>query len=147
MEAQETQLFQVLAATCSETTQAFAQFTGMPQNRRQLLTLIEEQGEISHAALQQRLGMDGAVVTRLVKQFEAQGLLTRRLDPQDNRFTLMTLTASGQAVVKSLAEAHRQFQTRLLAGVSDLDREHLVQALEQIRANVRTFKAEEHTGD
>ena len=68
----------------------------MSQTRRQLLALLSQIGEVSHATLQQQLAVDGATVTRLVKQFESAGVLSRRLDPQDNRYTLVSLTTSGQ---------------------------------------------------
>jgi DNA-binding MarR family transcriptional regulator len=38
-------------------------------------------GESSQAELQRRLDVDGAAVTRQVKQLEAEELLSRRADP------------------------------------------------------------------
>src|SRR5215211_3368372 len=99
-------LFQHIAYACSEIRQSFDQHSGMSQPRRQLLILLAQAGESSHATLQQQLALDGATVTRLVKQFESAGLLNRRLDPQDNRYTLVALTASGQLAVDELRAAH-----------------------------------------
>jgi DNA-binding MarR family transcriptional regulator len=103
--------------------------------------LLAQAGESSHAALQQQLALDGATVTRLVKQFEAEGLLSRRLDPQDNRYTLVALSASGQQIVDELRAAHSAFQVRLLVGISDTDQERMIGTLEQLRANIRAFQA------
>ncbi|HEV7234531.1 MAG TPA: MarR family transcriptional regulator, partial [Ktedonobacteraceae bacterium] len=110
MDALEDTLFQHLAYACSETRQSFDQHIGMSQARRHLLTLLEHAGEISHAALQQRLVLDGATITRLVKQFESEGVLSRRLDPQNNRYTLVSLTASGHSITAGLRAAHSAFQ-------------------------------------
>jgi DNA-binding MarR family transcriptional regulator len=94
-------------------------------------------GEISHAALQEYLRLDGATITRLVKEFEAEGVLHRRLDPQNNRYTLVSLTPTGQQVVAELQSAHRTFQRRLLDGISPGDQEAMMRALERLQANIR----------
>jgi DNA-binding MarR family transcriptional regulator len=133
-------LFQHIAYACSETRQSFDQHMGMSQPRRQLLTLVSQAGEISHAALQQQLAVDGATITRLVKQFESEGVLSRRLDPQDNRYTLVALTASGQQIVAELRTAHSVFQTRLLAGITSAEQESMIRSLERLRANIRAIQ-------
>jgi DNA-binding MarR family transcriptional regulator len=140
MDALEDTLFQQLAYACSESRQSFDQHIGMSQARRQLLTVVAHVGEISHAALQQRLALDGATITRLVKQFEAEGVLSRRLDPQDNRYTLVSLTASGQQIVAGLRAAHSQFQTQLLSGISREEQEMMVRLLQRLRANIRAIQ-------
>jgi DNA-binding MarR family transcriptional regulator len=140
MDALEDTLFQQLAYACSEIRQSFDQHIGMSQARRQLLSLLAREGETSHAVLQQRLGFDGATITRLVKQFEAEGVLSRRLDPQNNRYTLVSLTASGQQIVAGLSMAHSLFQARLLAGINREEQEVMVRALERLRANIRDIE-------
>jgi len=147
MEAFEDRLFQQLAFACSEAKQTFAQQLGMSQARWQLLMLLERHGEISHATLQQQLSLDGATITRLVKQFEAEGTVRRRLDPQNNRYTLVSLTAAGQRIVAGLRETHRAFQTRLLDGISRQDQEILVRAIERLRTNIRNMRGSSSEGE
>jgi DNA-binding MarR family transcriptional regulator len=133
---QET-LFRHLGAVCSESRRSFDRRAGMGQAQRQLLALLHEQGEVRHAELQQQLGIDGAAVTRLVKRLESEGMVARRLDPDDNRFTLASLTRPGEALVAELRAAHRALQDRLLAGVDQRDQETVVRVLEQLRLNIR----------
>lgn len=140
MDALEDTLFQQLALVCSEIRQAFAQHIGMSQPRLQLLTLVGRTGDISHAVLQQELALDGATITRLVKQFEAEGVLSRRLDPQDNRYTLVSLTPEGQQIVAGLSVAHSQFQTRLLIGIEREEQEAMVRVLAGLRTNMRALQ-------
>ena len=130
-------LFVELAATCADSRRCFDRHVGMSQAQRQLLVLLKAEGELRHATLQQRLGVDGAMVTRLVKRLEADGMVARRLDPDDNRYTRASLTPAGEALVAELGAAHRRFQSRLLAGVDRADQEVVVRVLEQVRANVR----------
>src|SRR5215472_2912568 len=142
MDVFEDTFFQHLASVCSESRQAFDHHVGMSQLRRQLLTLLAETGELSHAGLQQQLATDGATITRLVKQFESEGVLRRRLDPQDNRYTLVSLTVSGQHIVAGLSAAHRLFQTQLLAGIPREEQEIVLRVLEHLRANIRAIQDE-----
>lgn len=139
MDALADTLFQRLADACVESRQSFDRHIGMSQTRRQLLTLLSQKGELSHAALQQQLSLDGAMITRLVKQFEAEGVLSRRLNPQNNRYTLVSLTDSGQAIVAGLRAAHRAFQTRLLDGITTEEQEVMVRVLERLRTNIRAI--------
>lgn len=143
----EQQLFETLNCTCAATRQSFAQYVGMRQPRMQLLTTIAEKGEISHAALGRALSIDGATITRLVKQFEAEGILSRRLDPDDNRYTLVSLTDSGRQMAAALGAAHAEYQTRLLEGISREDQETLLRVLEQLRANTRAVQGDSPTSD
>jgi DNA-binding MarR family transcriptional regulator len=139
MPPQQEALFRQLAAACSESRRSFDRRVGRSQAQRQLLALLREQGELSHAELQRQLGVDGATVTRLVKRLESEGTVARRLDPGDNRFTLASLTSAGEALVAGLHAAHRAFQDRLLAGVDERDQETVVHVLERLRANIRAL--------
>lgn len=143
MEESNDALFNELASTCSEVGKAFTRYIGMSLARRQILTIVSRMGEISHAVLQQQLALDGATVTRLVKQFEAEGVLSRRIDPHDNRYTLVSLTEAGQHLVTGLKEAHSHFQARLLAGIAREEQESMLNVLERLRDNIRTVQEEE----
>lgn len=134
---QQDAFFQALAHTCAETRRCFDRSVGMSQTRRQLLTVLADEGELRHAALQRHLRVDGAAVTRLVKDLELRGAVVRRLDPRDNRFTLASLTESGAELVGELRSAHRQFQARLLRGISPDEQEAVKQILERLGANIR----------
>jgi DNA-binding MarR family transcriptional regulator len=129
-------LFQELARAGSEARRAFGLTTGTSERRRQLLPLLLQEGEVSHAALSRRLGVDGATVTRLVKQLESEAAVNRRLDPTDNRFTLVSLTENGRQTAIELQEARRQFQRRLLAGVTREEQKTVIRVLEQVRRNL-----------
>lgn len=137
MEAPELSLLHVLAEVCGDIKHAFADFIGMSQSRYQILGLLAQHGEISQAALQHQLGLDGATITRLLKQFEREGLVQRRLAPHDNRYTLASLTAAGTQVVAALSAAHRDFQLRLLTGIAPDDAQRVLRTLEHMQHNLR----------
>lgn len=136
-EADDT-FFHEFGAAALELRQAFARQAGLSWSRVQILLLLRRCGETRHSELRQRLGADGAIVTRLVKQFESEGLLTRRQDPADNRYTLAALTEAGQSAAGEIERSHRRFQQQLLAGVAERDRQAMLRVLRRFRANAAT---------
>ncbi|RFU39553.1 MarR family transcriptional regulator [Actinomadura logoneensis] len=120
----------------AEVRQAFARHVGLSAHRVRLLVRLRRQGETSHSDLRQALGIDGASVTRLVKELEGEGLARRRLDPYDNRYTLAALTPEGERAAADLERAHQAYQERLLEGVSPDEREVVLRVLRRVRTNI-----------
>lgn len=112
--------------------------TGMSQTRLDILHELFHADEISQAELQNRLDIEGAVATRILKQLEAAGLVNRRPDPQDNRFTLVSM--SQEARRNHASERNNRFKDnfgeRIMQGIAEADRAHLLQMIEQIHENV-----------
>jgi MarR family transcriptional regulator, transcriptional regulator for hemolysin len=127
--------FYEFGAAALELRQAFARQVGFSWSRVRVLLWLKSEGETRHSRLRQHLGADGAVVTRLVKQLETEGLLSRRPDPADNRYTLATLTHAGEAAAGEVERLHQRFQRQLLAGVTERDRQAALRVLRQFRAN------------
>jgi DNA-binding MarR family transcriptional regulator len=112
--------------------------TGMSQTRLQLMHELYHDEELSQAELLQRLGVEGAVVTRIVKQLEAQGFVTRRADPKDNRYTLVSMTPAARLIQTQTEAMHFKdtFGARLMQGLDEAERAHLLQILKHIQENV-----------
>jgi DNA-binding MarR family transcriptional regulator len=123
-----------LARAYHEVTAAFEREVGMTQARIVLLSQLRGAAEVSQAVLQQRLAVDGAAITRQVKQMESEGLVARRSDPSDHRFTLVSLTTQGRKLADSVLRRRDGFEARITAGVSTKD---MVRALERVREAVR----------
>lgn len=109
---------------------------GISDTRLHILGLLYVLGEVSQAELQRRLDVDGASVTRQVKQLESDGLLSRRADPADNRFTLVMLTEGGKQRLREVARAARKFLNLALEGVSEEDLSCMRRAMARVRANL-----------
>jgi DNA-binding MarR family transcriptional regulator len=132
----EDTFFRELGRTYAELRPAFARHVGMTPYRVQVLVRLWRDGETTHSDLRQALGIDGASITRLVKEFEAEGLVGRRLDPADNRYTLAALTPAGKRMAADLERSHQTYQERLLDGVSARQQEIVLSVLRRLRANV-----------
>jgi DNA-binding MarR family transcriptional regulator len=109
---------------------------GLSAARLRLLGTLFMHRELSQAELQRRLDVDGAAVTRQVKQLEAEGLVTRRVDPDDNRFTLVTLTSDGKAQLREATQRVKMFIQDSLEGVSEEDMACMQRVMAHIRANL-----------
>ncbi len=115
---------------------AFQRRVGISDARMHAMGMLYRFGELSQNELQRRLDVDGAAVTRMVKQLESEGLLSRRADPADNRFTLVMLTETGKSSVREAVSTARQFALEALKGVTDEDLACMRRAMAQMRANI-----------
>ena len=135
-------LVQQIARTYYAILPAFERYVGMSKARWQVLANLQRAGEITQAALQQRLNIDGAAITRQVKQLEEEGLVLRRADPQDNRFTLVVLTAAGRQLTTSMDGKRESFELLVTAGLNAEELAVMARCLQQIRENMAELKSE-----
>lgn len=124
-----------------EQTRLYERQFGMSQSRLMLLRELMQTGETSQAELVQRLEMEGTLVTRFVKQMESLGLLTRRSDPRDNRFTLVVLTPAGEHLAQQMSAFTRTLEAQILQGLSEEMRSSLRQGLEQVQKQYAQLNA------
>jgi DNA-binding MarR family transcriptional regulator len=112
---------------------------GISDARLHVLVALFLHGELSQAELQHHLDVDGAAVTRQVKQMESEGLISRRASPSDNRFTLVTLTDEGKDRLREVARKVKEFITQSLEGVSAEDLACVHRVTARVRANLETM--------
>ena len=99
---------------------------------RVLYELAHREG-LTASILGQDLGLDAGYLSRLLKRFEEQGLLTRRAAACDGRRQVLALTPEGQAAFAPLNEASRAEVEALLARLPTADRAALVGAMARVR--------------
>lgn len=115
---------------------AFERTVGISQSRLMLLGLVFMAGEVSQSELQHRLDIDGAAITRQVKQLEAEGYLSRRPDPADNRFTLVALTPEGRQKLEDVQKKGHAFMASSAQGINPEELACVRRCLERVRSNV-----------
>lgn len=114
---------------------AFEYYLGATQTRFITILLLKTEGEISQKEIQKKMGIDRAMVTRMVKQMEAEGLVVRRINPQDNRFTLVRLSDTGAELYDKMIGKVQEMETLLLDGIDEKDLSCFRRSLEQMRKN------------
>ncbi|MFG2016867.1 MarR family winged helix-turn-helix transcriptional regulator [Actinomadura geliboluensis] len=88
-------------------------------------------GELSRAVL-----VTTGAITKRVDRLEARGLVSRTVAEHDSRGRLVTLTAEGVALTDELLAAHLDNQRRLLAGLTEPERERLAALLQRLAATL-----------
>lgn len=134
MNDRERSVLQQIGRTARAMYAAFEADVGQPLSRWRVLHALSEGGELSQKDLALRLSMDPASLTRQMKAMEAEGLVRRRSDPQDNRLTQVTLTEEGTALFASTQPAREAFAKKSLKGLPVAD-------VEQAMALLRTLEA------
>lgn len=128
-----------------EVSSKFEGCTGMSQSRLELILQLFEVGEISQKALQQEVNIDNAAITRHLKQLEANGMIVRRKNPDDNRITLVSLTEEGRNKIQAFQEEKERFAASAFKGLSEEERDNLLNMLIHIQENIKNFKKENTT--
>ena len=132
-------LLQQIARTYHELAAAFERHMGITRARWTILSRLWREEATTQAQLAQRLRVDAAAITRQVKQLEREGLVVRWPDPQDNRFTVVSLTPSGRRFVEDLRSERDAFEAIVTTGLSQGDVAVMRRSLDRIRENLRAL--------
>lgn len=93
-----------------------------------ILYVIKTEHLANQRELADAVGIQGATLTHHLNGLEADGVLTRRRDPNNRRIHLVELTAKGEALYHRLAAVSEEFDRTLRAGISSDE----VRVLEQL---------------
>lgn len=110
---------------------------------RALIELVKAHG-IAQGELASLLGLEKSTVSRLAASLERKGWVRRGRDTGNQRYLRLYLTAEGGAVADRLWDAWHSRQARILAALSDDERDGLSRGL---RGLVRGLMAEGLLGD
>ncbi|WDZ58023.1 MarR family transcriptional regulator [Paenibacillus polymyxa] len=117
----------------------FERCAGVSASRLQLLCKLYQVEEISQTLLQKEVGIDGAAVTRHLKQLEATEMVTRRTKPEDNRVTLVRLTDYGRARIVIFKQERSQFVAQLLQSFDETQRQQLADMLQVMNSHISSM--------
>ena len=126
----------------SQMTAAIGHCTGVSPSRLRLLQQLYHHDEISQTALQKELQIDSAAITRQLKQLEAEGIITRRMNPSDNRITLVQLSELGRRRIVSYLEEKVRFLDNMLLDFSQEEQQLLAGMIARLQANIQSYKGE-----
>lgn len=122
------------------TAPKFESCTGISQTRLELLHELYEVEEISQRALQKKVNIDHAAVTRHLKQLEEKGMIIRRKDPKDQRFTYVSLSEDGRTKIIHYREEKERFISGVLHDFTAQERKVLLDMLTRIQHNIEKFE-------
>jgi len=123
-------------------TSKFGHCTGVSPSRFRLLQKLYHVDEINQTTLQKELQIDSAAITRHLKQLEKDGIVTRRMNPDDNRFTLVRLSDLGRQEIVAYREEKILFMTQMLQGFSEEEQKLFSNMIERMQDNINHIKGE-----
>lgn len=129
-------IFNQLQGLHRQISSVFERCAGISASRLQLLHQLYRVEEISQTSLQKTLGIDSAAVTRHLKQLEISGMVTRRMSPEDNRFTLVQLTEEGRQKILAYTKEKEQFLGDMLQNFEEKEQEQLLDMLRRLNQNM-----------
>jgi DNA-binding MarR family transcriptional regulator len=113
----------------------FEKQTGVHHVRWLILQKLEEAQSSSQHALARKCRMGPASVSRILRELEAMGYVTREIDPQDSRQSVVALSAKGREFVRETAAKREQYLRKALKGLASEDVIRLETALKAIEKN------------
>lgn len=126
-------LHRLAEALNSELRALFAQ-AGLSDGDFDVLASLRRSGEpfaLTPGELAGTTMVTSGAVTKRVDRLEAQGFVTRTVSPEDGRSRTIALTDAGRALIDDLFPRHVDNERRLLAGLSDAERDELARLLEK----------------
>lgn len=78
----------------------------------------------------------GSTVSNILKNLETQGLVFRKVNPQDTRSKILKLTDEGVSLVESFTKVFDEIEERMLLNFSDEEKIRLKENLEQMMKNL-----------
>jgi DNA-binding MarR family transcriptional regulator/GNAT superfamily N-acetyltransferase len=89
--------------------------------------------DISAGEISAVLSLDLGYLSRIVQEFSAQGLITRKKSAEDGRRVLLSLTAKGRKAFQALDTKSRDEVAAMLAGLPDARRARLLAAIRDVQ--------------
>jgi DNA-binding MarR family transcriptional regulator len=90
-----------------------------------LLGLLHDRGAMTQRELGTLMDVDPSILVTLLNPLEADSYLSRDRDPADRRRHVVTLTRAGQRQLERAAQAQRDAEDELFAGLTDRQRAQL----------------------
>jgi DNA-binding MarR family transcriptional regulator len=94
-----------------------------------LLGLLHDRGAMTQRELGTLMDVDPSILVTLLNPLEADGYLSRERDADDRRRHVVTITRRGEQQLERAAQAQRDAEDELLAGLTKTQRAQLRQLL------------------
>jgi len=99
-----------------------------------------DRGELNPSEISDRQGVSRNTISSLIRNLEEDGLVERKLDPEDRRRFNISLTAEGRALVTEYARHHLQAVAGCFAVLDPEEQQSLFQLLRKVGLHLRTMR-------
>lgn len=120
-------------------TRRAERLTGLEWTYSALMILegLKDDVTMRMSQLAESVGTTPPTVTKLVRDLEERGLVTRASDEQDGRASILRLTARGQEVLEAIGQARLESLASVLTEWTPEEIETIDRLLERLRADMR----------
>ena len=115
---------------------------GLYRGQPPMLRVLWEREGRTHSELAERLHVQPATITKMIKRMERAGFVERRPDLEDQRVSRVHLTKAGHAVREYVQRIWRVLDEEALAGFGAEERVLAAQFLGRIRDNLVSVHGE-----
>ena len=96
------------------------------------LVKLGDEGEVSQNVLGRLTAMDPATILGVVSRLKRRGLVESRLDPNDGRRILLSLSADGKELVNAMKAVAHSVTTETLAPLTKAEAQTFVRLLQKL---------------
>jgi DNA-binding MarR family transcriptional regulator len=98
-----------------------------------ILDLLAERGPIGQREFGETMAIDHSILVTMLNPLEADGLIERKRSGSDRRRHVVTITPAGQRRLAGAAQAQREAEDVLFAGLTEQQRDQLRDLLIALR--------------
>ncbi|MGI5893697.1 MAG: MarR family winged helix-turn-helix transcriptional regulator [Candidatus Merdivicinus sp.] len=106
--------------------------TGLCRSQHHLLMTISRKRKSSQKELADELELTPAAITLSLKKLEKDGYVQRIIDPADNRYHQIDLTAEGEEIVRKSFEIFQKVDTSLFEKCTEEEKKVLLTCLDKM---------------
>jgi len=110
--------------------------SGLTRSQWQVLAYLERNENIHQSGLAELLEVEPITLGRIVDRLQEYGLVERRPHPSDRRIWLLRLTPRAKPKLDELHRLGNETRGEALAGIAEVDQEHLFKTLTTLKANL-----------
>ena len=115
-----------------------AKYLGLTNSQWKAICFLEKNEGIHQAALADLLEVEPITLVRTLDRLAQRGLVERRQDPHDRRTWLLFLKDEARPLLLAAQPLGEATRAEALGGLSDEDRDRLLQALTTMKTNLMT---------
>lgn len=106
-----------------------------------------EQGELNPSEISERQGVSRNTMSAFIRNLEDEGLVERRLDPDDRRRFNISLTENGRSLVATYMHDHLDTVGHCFSALSPDEQETLFNLLQKLGAHVTAVRQQSVIGE
>jgi DNA-binding MarR family transcriptional regulator len=121
-----------LLQNCQEKEVRLAESYNLTQSEFRCLRNFVTEKVYNNKAVAEKMNLSPSRLTRVIDALVSKGFLKRKIDSDDRRNMIITLTAKGEAITKKLNDAYIQIHQEILNGIDQKQHKPVVSAMEHL---------------